>query len=255
MGDLGLAYFQTRYSLVGFVRSPRALVFTIIMPLFMLVILNTVFHGLTSFIGARSAALYYTPAIVSYQMMLAGFNSLNLAIVSDREAGMLKRFRGTPMPSWVYLAGEIVRTTVVVVGAVVVLVVVGVVFYDVHLSGATVTGLVVYTLVGTASMCSLGLAVTRLCPTVDSASVVGPFVTLILAFISGVFVPVALLPTWLLDIGRAFPLEHLARGLRVGFASSSTGITAVDVGVLALWGAVGIVVAVRTFQWEPMGRR
>jgi ABC-2 type transport system permease protein len=94
------------------------------------------------------------------------------------------------------------------------------------------------------------------CPTTDAASVFGTFATLILAFISGVFVPVSLMPAWLIDIGRVFPLEHLAGGLRTAFtASESTGITAENVGVLALWGIVGIVVAIRTFQWEPVSRR
>jgi len=256
MSDVALAASQTRYSLVGFLRNPRALVFTVIMPLFLLLILNTIFHGLTRFIGARTAAIYYTPAIVSYQMMLAGFSSLNQAIVTDREAGLLKRFRGTPMPSWIYLTAEIARTLAVVVCTVTVLVLVGALFYKVTVSADTVVGLAVYTVVGTATMCSLGLAANRVCPTTDAASVFGTFATLILAFISGVFVPVSLMPAWLIDIGRVFPLEHLAGGLRTAFtASESTGITAENVGVLALWGIVGIVVAIRTFQWEPVSRR
>lgn len=250
MNDLALAASQTRYALIGFLRNPRALVFTIILPLFLLIILNTIFHGLTKFVGARTAALYYTPAIVSYQVMLAGFNSLSLAIV------MLKRFRGTPMPSWIYLAAAIGRTIVVVLCAVVVLVIVGVVFYGVPVSLGTVAGLAVYTVLGTVTMCSLGLAATRACPTVDTASVVGPFAALILAFISGVFVPAALLPAWLLDVARVFPLEYLARGLRTAFAvSSSTGVTAENLGVLAGWAVIGTAVALRTFQWEPVGRR
>lgn len=256
MNDLALAASQTRYALIGFLRNPRAFVFTIILPLFLLIILNTIFHGLTKFVGARTAALYYTPAIVSYQVMLAGFNSLSLAIVTDREAGMLKRFRGTPMPSWIYLAAAIGRTIVVVLCAVVVLVIVGVVFYGVPVSLGTVAGLAVYTVLGTVTMCSLGLAATRACPTVDTASVVGPFAALILAFISGVFVPAALLPAWLLDVARVFPLEYLARGLRTAFAvSSSTGVTAENLGVLAGWAVIGTAVALRTFQWEPVGRR
>jgi len=256
VNDLKLAGYQTRYSLVGFLRNPRAFIFTIVMPLFLLVILSTIFHNLTSFIGTKTAAIYYTPAIVSYQMMLAGFNSLNQSVVADREAGLLKRFRGTPMPRWVYLAAEIARTIAVVICAVVVLVLVGVIFYDVNVSADTVAGLVVYTVTGTAAMCSLGLAVTRVCSTTDEAAVVGVFPTLILAFISGVFVPEALLPSWLGDIGRAFPLEHLAKGLRTAFvARASTGIAAEDIGVLALWGVIGIATAIRTFQWEPVGGR
>lgn len=255
MTDLLLAAFQTRYALTGFFRNPRAFAFTVILPLFLLIILSTIFHGLTKFIEAKTAALYYTPAIVAYQIMLAGFNSLNLSVVTDREAGMLKRFRGTPMPRWIYLTALIARTIVVVVCAVLVLVVVGVVFYKVPISPNTVIGLVVYTVLGTITMCSLGLAASRVCPTVDTASVVGPFATLLLAFISGVFVPVALVPGWLIDIGRVFPLEYLAQGLRSAFTvTSSSGITAENVGALAGWGVVAMAIALRTFQWEPLSR-
>lgn len=256
MNDLTLSACQTSFSLRGFLRNPRSFVFTVVMPLFLLVILNTIFHNLTSFIGAKSAASYYTPAMVGYQIIWAGFSSLNATIVADREAGLLKRFRGTPMPSWVYLTAEIVRTIVVVICTVCVLVLVAVIFYRVRLSGHALLGIAVYTVIGTAAMSSLGLAVSRICPTTDAASVFGPFVVVILAFISGVFVPVALMPAWLVDVGKVFPLEHLATGLRRAFTvSSSTGLTVGDIGVLVLWGLAGMLVAVRTFEWEPLARR
>jgi ABC-2 type transport system permease protein len=114
--------------------------------------------------------------------------------------------------------------------------------------------LVVYTVVGTASMCAIALAGTRLCPTTDSATSLGPFATVVLAFISGVFIPVALLPPWLVDISKVFPLEHLAQGLQSAFViPGSTGISTLNVGVLAVWGAGGIVAALVTFRWEPIG--
>lgn len=117
-------------------------------------------------------------------------------------------------------------------------------------------GLALYTVLGTTAMASLGLAVTRICPTTDAASALGPFAVVILAFISGVFVPLSLMPGWLVDIGRVFPLEHLAHGLRAALsAPSSAGITAQDVGVLVAWGAAGTLVALRTFRWEPLGER
>ena len=104
------------------------------------------------------SASYYTASIVSYQIMLAGFGSLLIAVTTTREAGLLKRFRGTPMPSWVYLVSEIGQTVVVVATTVVVLVAVGALFYHVKLSGHTLVGLIVYMVVGTASFCALGLA-------------------------------------------------------------------------------------------------
>ena len=94
---------------------------------------------------------------------------------------------------------------------------------------------------------------TRICTTTDTASAIGPFSTVVLAFLSGVFVPVALMPAWLLDIGKVFPLEHLARGCRRrSWCPDSTGITAANLGVIAAWGVVALLVAVRTFRWEPL---
>ena len=256
MSDLVLAASQTRYSLVGFLRNPRAFVFTIIMPLFLLVIMSTIFRHLTTFTGGQGAAVYYTPAMVGYQITWTGFATLGVTVVADREAGLLKRFRGTPMPSWVYLAAEMVRTLVVVVCTVAGLVLVGGLFYGVHVSLDALAGLVVYTLVGTGAMSSVGLAVTRACPTTDAASALGPFVVVILAFISGVFVPLSLMPTWMVDLGKVFPLEHLAAGLRAAFSRpGSTGITILDLGALALWGIGAMLVSVRTFRWEPLAER
>ena len=253
MSDAALAAAQARYALKGFLREPRAFIFTVIMPLFLLVILNGIFHGPSSFLRLRVPfAVYYTPAIISYQIMLAGYSSLLIAITTERERGMLKRLRGTPMPSWVFLTGEIIRTTVVVAVTVVVLVAVGGGVYHVHIGARTVIGLAVYTVTGTACMCALGLASTRVCATTDAASVAGPFITLIRGFISGVFIPVSMMPAWLLDAGKLFPLEHLARGLQQAFAvPGSTGITATDLAALAAWGAAGLGAALASFRWEP----
>jgi ABC-2 type transport system permease protein len=253
MSDVALAAAQARYALKGFLREPRAFVFTVIMPLFLLVILNAIFHGTSSFLHLRVPfAVYYTPAIISYQIMLAGYSSLLIAVTTERERGLLKRLRGTPMPSWVFLAGQIIRTTVVVAVTVVVLVAVGSGLYHVRIRADTVIGLAVYTVTGTACMCALGLASTRVCVTTEAASVAGPFITLILGFISGVFIPVPVMPSWLLDAGKLFPLEHLARSLQQAFATpGSTGITAIDLTALTAWGVAGLIAALVGFRWEP----
>jgi ABC-2 type transport system permease protein len=255
MNDLGLTAVQTRYSLQGFLRDPRALILTVIMPVFLVLILNTVFRGRTTFDGLRVPfGSYYTASITSYVVMMTGFGSLMVSVTAARERGLLKRFRGTPMPGWVYLSSEILQNVVVVAATVIVLVAVGMLFYRVRLSGNMVEGLVVYVLVGTACFSSLGLAASRVTTTTDAASAFGPFSTVVLSFISGVFVPVALMPSWLVSVGKVFPLEHVAHGLQSAFlVPGSTGITAMDVGVLAAWGVAGMLVAMRAFRWDAIG--
>jgi len=61
------------------------------------------------------------------------------------------------------------------------------------------------------------------------------------------------LPTWLRDIARVFPVQHLADGLHHPFdpATTGTGIVWSDIGVLALWAVVGLTVALARFSWLP----
>ena len=187
MNDAALAVAQARYALKGFLREPRTFVYTLVLPLFLLVILNGIFRGRSSFFRLQVPfAVYYTPAIISYQIMLAGYSSLLIAVTTERERGMLKRLRGTPMPSWIFLAGEIMRTGVVVAVTVALLVAVGAGVYHVPVQAHTV----------------IGLASTRACATTEAASVAGPFVALILGFVSGVFIPVPMMPSWMLDVGK-----------------------------------------------------
>ncbi len=253
MSDVALAAVQARYALKGFLREPRTFVLTVILPLFLLVILNAIFRGTSSFFRLQVPfAVYYTPAIISYQIMLAGYSSLLIAVTAERERGMLKRLRGTPMPSWVFLAGEIIRTTVVAAVTVVVLAAVGAGVYHVPVRADTVIGLAVYTVTGTACMCALGLASTRACATTEAAAAAGPFITFILGLVSGVLLPASIMPAWLLDVAELFPLEHLTRGLQQAFAvPGSTGITAIDLAALAAWGAAGLTAALADFRWEP----
>ena len=81
-------------------------------------------------------------------------------------------------------------------------------------------------------------------------------VTLPLYFVSGVFVPVAALPHWLADAGELFPVRHLADALLVAYNPHTTGLgfAGRDLLIVAAWGAAGLLIAVRTFSWLPLGR-
>jgi len=74
-----------------------------------------------------------------------------------------------------------------------------------------------------------------------------------LYFISGVFITNATLPAWLRDVAKVFPVAHLASGLHHAFnpATHGSGIVWSDIGVLVLWGAIGLAVALRRFSWMP----
>lgn len=259
MSDLRLVLVQARYGMLSFLRNPRALIFTIVFPVFFLVIFAGIFggEGKESFGGGRiSTDAYFTAGIIAYSIMLTCFSTLAISLTTQRESGQLKRYRGTPIPSWTFVAALILRSIVLTALMTAVLLALGKVAFDVGVPSEGFVGLLVYVLLGTATMCVLGIALTAVTPTADAASTIAPFAAIVLSFISGVFIPVDQLPGWLEEVGRVFPLAHLAEGLQTTFATKSgTGIDGADVAVLGIWTVAGLLVAARGFRWEPQAVR
>jgi ABC-2 type transport system permease protein len=110
--------------------------------------------------------------------------------------------------------------------------------------------------IGAASFCCLGYALTSLIRTEDAALPAALAITLPLYFISGVFVAVAALPHWLADAGEIFPVRHLANALLAAYNPRTTGLgfAGPDLLIVAAWGVAGFLIALRTFSWLPLGR-
>jgi ABC-2 type transport system permease protein len=258
--DVALTLRQAGYNLLSLSRNPRALVFTIVMPIVLLVLFASIFahsgsaDGTTTFNGEEiDTDAYFTAGIIAYAVMMASFSTLAIALTTQRESGLLKRFRGTPVPAWAFIAAQVLRSIVVVTAMTVALLLIGHFAYDVEISAAGIGEVAVFLVLGTAAMCALGIALTAITTTPDSASTIAPFGTVLLAFVSGVFVPTDQLPKSLVELGHFFPLSHLAEGLQAAFDPGPVHLSGTNVATLAIWGAAGLIVAARRFRWQPHG--
>ena len=260
MRDLGILWRQTRYAVIGSLRNSRAVVFGIVFPVVLLVMFNSIFSSGPNATDhfhhvVVSTRAYFTAGLAAYAIMLQSFSTLAIAVTTQRESGQLKRLRGTPMRPWTFVGAQMLRAILFAITMVIALLAIGRTVFSVELTRNALTGVAVYVTLGASVMATLGMAITAYTPTVDAVSSVGPFTAVILSFISGVFIPVSVLPDWLAQIGRVFPLEPLADGLQraVTGAGRGTGLTVHNVVLLAVWGVVGLVVAARQFRWVPQG--
>jgi ABC-2 type transport system permease protein len=248
---------QTRYSLLSLSRNKQAVIFTIVFPIVLYVLFSSIFGGddTTRVPGAGRLELnaYFAAGMIAYALTGASFTTLAITLTSYRESGLLKRYRGTPVPAWTFVVSLILRSLVLVALMVVALGLVARFAYDVDFGAASVGGLVVYLVLGTFTFCCLGVALTAVTTSTEAASAIAPFSVVILSFVSGVFIPVAELPDWLVEVGNVFPLAHLATGLQTVLspATSGFGLNGENVAILAGWGVAGLVVAARFFAWEP----
>ena len=263
MSNRAIVLAQARMAILVATRTPRTLIFTIAFPLIFLVLFNSIFIGggddtATLPNGVRvSAQAYFTAGIIAYAVALSTFTTLAVSLTTQRENGQLKRYRGTPMPPWTFIAAQIVRATAQALAVAALLLAVGAIAYEVEIPASTFPAFVLYVVLGTATLCALGIALSSFTPTPDSASTIAPFTVVMLAFFSGVWIPVDQLPHWLETVGKIFPLYHLALGLQTTLSPNAqgSGLDAENVLILAIWAIAGARIASSRFRWEPRAGR
>jgi ABC-2 type transport system permease protein len=255
-----LAVHQFRYDLRSFVRNRQSQFFTLALPVLFLVIFASVFggHGDTVKVagGRIDTSVSYVPGIMALGIIAAAFINLVISVTAQRETGVLKRRRATPVPAGALIAGRSLTAVVTALGVAAVLLAVGWTAFGAHVPARTAPALALTIVVGAASFCCLGYALASVVRDQDAAQPVTQAVTLPLYFISGVFVAASALPHWLVNIGNVFPVRHLAAALLVAYNphTHGAGLAGTDLLIVAAWGVLGLAIAIRRFSWNPLGR-
>jgi ABC-2 type transport system permease protein len=254
MSAAALAWHQFRYDQRIFWRSPASVFFTVLLPIIFLVIFASIFGNETiEERGNLKVSTYYVPGIMTLAVVSATLVSLAISLVEAREAGRLKRVRGTPLPTWAFVAGRIGNAIVVSLLMVVIVTAIGKLLYDVAVPDETVPALLVTLLVGAFSFSCLGFALTAAIPSEEAAPPITNFVVLPLYFLSGVFIPETEIPEGVLEVADLFPIRHFFEAFLAAFdpATVGAGFEWDNLAVVAAWGAAGLVIAARTFRWAP----
>lgn len=239
-----------------FWRVPVAAFFTVAFPLMFLVMLNLLNGGASiDSLGGLGFSQFFTPAIAVFSIVTACYTNLVITTSMDRDEGILKRVLGTPLSPRVYIAGRVLAASAVGLTSVVIMLVVGVLAFDVQVIWPRLPLALLVLVVGAGCWSALALAVASLSANSQAAPAIANATILPLAFISGIFFPVEAGPDWLATVAAIFPLRPFVAAfseqwnplIQPGFPWS-------DLAVLAVWGLVGAWITARRFQWEP-GRR
>jgi ABC-2 type transport system permease protein len=227
--------------------------FTVMLPLIFLFIFATIFGNDTIEERGVKTTTYYVPAIVSLAVISAACQSLAINLAQDREAGLLKRARGTPLPAAAFVFGRVGNSLVISTVMVVLVSVIGRHVYGVSIPDQTIPAVVLTLAVGSAAFCCLGFALTAAIPSEDAAPPICLAILLPLYFISGVFIPDSEIPSGVLNFADFFPVRHFFEAFFTAWDPNTTG-SGIELGHLAVvlaWGIAGLVVALRFFRWEP----
>ncbi|MFC6156031.1 ABC transporter permease [Kribbella jiaozuonensis] len=252
---IGLA--RTKLEVREFFREREALIFTFFFPIIFLGIFSAVF-GNTDFNGVN-AATYFTPGMIASGIFLSSFQSLSISIALERDEGLLKRLRGTPMPPQAYFIGKIGQVLITSIAQIALLLAISGLLLGVDLptEPGKWANFVWIFILGTASGSVLGIAFSVVPKSGKAASAVITPIVLLLQFMSGVYFVYSSLPAWMRNVAAIFPLKWLAQGMRSVFLPDGFELTepakswqlGTGAIVLSIWLVVGLFLAQRVFRW------
>jgi len=237
-----LAWRHFRLERRMFWRNPTAAFFSFVLPL--------TFLALFGAISDAENLKIIVPGIAGLSVMATTFNALANQMTFLRDAGVLKRMHGTPLPGGSYLVGLLGNAATNAAIQIGIVVLASRFVFDLGWPKNWLD-LVVFTILGVACFASLGVAFSHVIPNFDAAPAYTNIVFLPVIFISGVFYDVDTVPAFLRDIADALPLVHVINGFQGAFVTGAGLDDLVsDIAVILLWTGLGVWGAVRGFRWD-----
>jgi ABC-2 type transport system permease protein len=248
-----LVLHQLRFDIRAALRNRRTVFFSIALPVLLLVVLTGLYGdaGTVEAIGRTvDAQQAFVPGIMALAILTSSFIALLMTVAGQRQAGVLKRRRATPVPPIVLILGRGLTSMAISIAAVAVMLVIAGVGYDIRPSAGWELPMLISVVVASLCFASCGYAVAGLVTTPESAGPIVQVILLPLQLISGVYFPTDGLPSWLDTVASIFPLVHVTEAFQHAMFPNPS-IPWGDLGVMAIWFVGAAAVAVKTFRWLP----
>jgi ABC-2 type transport system permease protein len=242
-----LAWRQYRLERKMFWRNPSAAFFNFVLPLLFLL------GGGAILSGNQDDLNKLVPAIAGMSVMSTTFTALAYNIVFLRERGVLKRIRGTPLPTGSYFGGVSMNAVTNTALQIAIVVLAGRIFFGIGWP-AHWGELIIFVVVGVVCFAALGVAFAHAIPNFESTAAYVNAVFLPVVFVSFYAFDTASAPAFVRGVADALPLKPLIEGLSGAIVTGAgLGSNLGALAVIAGWGVIGAWLAVRGFSWE--GRR
>jgi ABC-2 type transport system permease protein len=233
-----------------FLREPAATFFTIVFAPMLLLLFGTIYGNKPNpFFGGRGMVDVSVPSYIALIIISVGFMGIPVATAANREAGVLRRFRITPLRPAAYIVSNIVSNYVMTAAGVVTLVVVGKAVYGMKFEGNVLSVWAGFTL-GSLAFFALGYLIAGVAPTARVAQAIGMIATFPMMFLSGSAIPLEVLPQSVRNISRFIPLTHVVTLMRGLWTGASWGKHLTEAAVLGGVLLVGMLLSARFFRWE-----
>lgn len=238
----------TQTNLKLYMREPVALFFTIFFPLMLLLLFGSMFGNEPSQqYGGFGYIDSYVPALAAIVIGTVALQSIPINTATQREQKVLRRFKATPMPSYVYILADVATNFLVSAVGMVVLIIVARLVFNLRFGGSALSTLVGF-VIGAISFIAIGYIVASVAPTSRMAQAIGSLIFFPMMFLSGAAFPLAIMPEGIQTVAKALPMTHMVMLLQDLWFGTGWNTTSLVVLLVLL--AVGAIISSMVFRWE-----
>ena len=235
-----------------FWRSRELAFFTFMLPVILFFLLGSTYGD--NEIEGVDGADYLLAGMLGYGAVSTTFAGLAILLVVRREQGILKRLRATPLPASTYLAAVLTSIVLVFALSTVLMLLLGRLAFGTELPERWLS-LALALLLGSVAFAALAVGLSGLVRSAEGSSAVVNAIYLPLSFVSGAFFSPESFPGFLQALASVLPLTYFIELVRdVMLYGHEIWEEPTAVAVIAVWGAAGLVAAIRFFRWEPRER-
>jgi ABC-2 type transport system permease protein len=233
-----------------YLRDWLTIFWMLVYPILMLLIFGSVFGNQPGALEGATFIDSYIPALCAMNVISVSVFTLNINMITQRESGILRRYRVSPIRSGAVLLSNSIQGIILVLAGAVEIIVIASLVWDIQFSVSSLLMLFVCLLFGSLSFFPLGFALSGLTNTPGAASGLAMAVFFPSLFLSGIAMPVDILPTFMQRVSEWLPMSYfveLARGLWLGESIASFGLA---IAIMAGFAVVCWGLAFFLFRWE-----
>ena len=243
-GIVRIYFLEGKYELFKLLRLPAFLITSLGFPLMFYTLFGLLLPmGKSGF----NMSVYLVATYGAFGVIGIALFALGVGVATERGQGWLAVKRASPMPLPAYFFGKYAMTVILSTVLVVLLSTLAVIFGLVRMPALHWMGLFASLMLGGIPFCAAGLAIAYLVGP-NSAPAVVNAIYLPSAFLSGLFIPAEMLPTFLRTFAQFLPPYHLARLALTAIGLAPASEIWVHIGALALFGMIFTVVAALAYR-------
>ena len=233
-----------------FLREPTMAFFTLAFPLMILFLFGSIYGNKPSrFFGGLGSVDVSVPGYAAMIIATSGMLSLNITMASQRELGILRRLKATPLWPQTILTAQVAVILLMTIVGMMLLVVAGKSVYDMRLPGNPLNVLAAF-LLSSLSFFAFGFVLAGFSASARAAQIIGMALFYPMLFLSGAAIPREVLPETVRYYAQYLPLTHVVTLIRGMWFGDSWSMHSTEVLVLAGLLIAGVIISAKTFRWD-----